>query len=153
MLNTNCQIVDAERNDVSAQYPDVLKAIMANFTRWHESIMHSIDVESKCNAQVPDFKTRSFYDEGERLNITRMHRTDFRKTIDQLCARVFVALQHARKDRSQDASRVCAIHGDRLALETTAANRLENWFDLNAQQERRPTPLCIFPFANCRPLL
>lgn len=81
MLNTNCQIVDAERNDVSAQYPDVLKAIMANFTRWHESIMHSIDVESKCNAQVPDFKTRSFYDEGERLNITRMHRTDFAKQL------------------------------------------------------------------------
>ena len=76
MADTNFQIADAERNDVSAQYPDVLKAIMANFTRWHESIMHSIDVGSKCNVQVPDFKTRSFYDEGERSTLACVHLTD-----------------------------------------------------------------------------
>ena len=49
-----------ERNDVSAQYPDVLKAIMANFTLWHESVMHSIDDESKCG---DEFAGRSMYDE------------------------------------------------------------------------------------------
>jgi arylsulfatase A-like enzyme len=67
--NTTCQLPMlydlesdlGERNDVSAEYPDVLKAIMANFTLWHESVMHSIDDESKCG---PEFKTRSLYDEA-----------------------------------------------------------------------------------------
>jgi len=129
MVNTNFQIADAERNDLSAQYPDVLKAIMANFTRWHESIMHSIDVESKCNVQVPDFKTRSFYDEGERFTITRAHLTDLFETIDRIYAGVPVGLQHARKDRSQAASRLWRYKLKQrqlcvLVAETTAAHRL-----------------------------
>jgi arylsulfatase A len=50
-----------ERHDISAQHPSTLKAIMANFTTWHQSIMHSIDSESKC---APDFKVLSLYEEA-----------------------------------------------------------------------------------------
>lgn len=118
MRNTNFQFVDAERNDVSAQYPDVLKAIMANFTLWHESIMHSIDAESKCNAHVPGFKTRSFYDEGEFLSEFPIRCIG----LTRRCNRpMLVASQHARKDRSQAASR--AVDSDRCVLETSAAYR------------------------------
>ena len=50
-----------ERHDVSTQHPDVLKAIMNNFTRWHNSVLRSIETESRCPA---GFAGRSMYDEA-----------------------------------------------------------------------------------------
>ena len=50
-----------ERHDVSAEHPDVLKAIMNNFTRWHNSVLRSIETESRCPA---GFAGRSMYDEA-----------------------------------------------------------------------------------------
>eukprot|EP00051_Salpingoeca_urceolata_P021109 m.325616 g.325616 ORF g.325616 m.325616 type:complete len:629 (-) comp19735_c0_seq21:94-1980(-) len=42
-----------ERNDVSAQYPEVLQAMMANFSKWHASILDSMVNESECKGPLP----------------------------------------------------------------------------------------------------
>jgi len=47
-LNTDL----GERNDLSAKHPDILKAIMANFTVWYKSVMQSVHNESKCPSQT-----------------------------------------------------------------------------------------------------
>merc|ERR1712232_1434911 len=43
----------SEKNDVSNQYPDVLKAIKANFTTWYDSISNSRSTESLCGGNRP----------------------------------------------------------------------------------------------------
>lgn len=59
--NKNCQkdmLYDleadlGEKNDISSQHPDVLKAIKANFTSWYDSITKSRDTESLCGDKPP----------------------------------------------------------------------------------------------------
>merc|ERR1712070_771872 len=43
----------SEKNDVSAQFPDVLKAIKANFTEWYDSVSKSRNEESLCGDTPP----------------------------------------------------------------------------------------------------
>lgn len=42
-----------ERNDVAAQNPEILKAMIANFTTWQQSVLHSMSAESKCKSTPP----------------------------------------------------------------------------------------------------
>jgi len=42
-----------EKNDVSGQFPDVLEAIMANFTEWYDSVFKSRREESLCGDKPP----------------------------------------------------------------------------------------------------
>eukprot|EP00045_Choanoeca_perplexa_P010428 m.105203 g.105203 ORF g.105203 m.105203 type:complete len:534 (-) comp15277_c0_seq1:117-1718(-) len=42
-----------ETTDVSEQNPDVFRAILANFTTWYESVLHSRAAENTCNTVVP----------------------------------------------------------------------------------------------------
>lgn len=43
----------SEKTDIGAQFPDVLKAIKANFTQWHDSISKSRYEESLCGDKPP----------------------------------------------------------------------------------------------------
>jgi hypothetical protein len=42
-----------EKNDIGAQFPDVLKAIKANFTEWFDSVTKSRSDESMCGGKPP----------------------------------------------------------------------------------------------------
>jgi hypothetical protein len=43
----------SEKNDISADHPDVFAAIKANFTVWHTSVQQSRDSESLCGGHKP----------------------------------------------------------------------------------------------------
>eukprot|EP01062_Namystynia_karyoxenos_P066074 TRINITY_DN60095_c0_g1_i1.p2 TRINITY_DN60095_c0_g1~~TRINITY_DN60095_c0_g1_i1.p2 ORF type:complete len:665 (+),score=191.16 TRINITY_DN60095_c0_g1_i1:96-1997(+) len=42
-----------EKNDISAQHPDILAALRANMTAWYASLGHSRAAESKCPGSAP----------------------------------------------------------------------------------------------------
>jgi len=42
-----------EKNDISAQFPEVLEAIKANFTEWYDSVTKSRNEESLCGDKPP----------------------------------------------------------------------------------------------------
>ena len=42
-----------ETTDVSEQHPDVFRAILANFTSWYESVLHSRVAENTCDKEIP----------------------------------------------------------------------------------------------------
>jgi arylsulfatase A-like enzyme len=42
-----------ETTDVAAQNPDVFRAILANFTSWYESVLHSRVAENTCTNEIP----------------------------------------------------------------------------------------------------